>query len=68
MEYVRKQQRRVAKHRMPLPAELFDVPAAGLDGINIRLHPYPPTRFAVGGRLLSDTVPLIGRLMRLASR
>jgi hypothetical protein len=64
-----KQQRRIAQNLTPLLAKLFDVPPAGLDGINIRFHPYPPTDFAVGGRLLSDIVPLMGRLMkRLASR
>lgn len=64
-----KQQRRIAQSVTPLLAELFDIPPAGLDGINIRFHPYPPTDFAVGGRLLSDIVPLIGRLMKcLASR
>ena len=64
-----KQQRRIAQRLTPLLAELFDVPAAGLDGINIRFHPYPPTDFAVGGRLLSDIVPLIGRFIkRVASR
>ena len=64
-----KQQRRVAQRLTPLLAELFDIPSAGVHGINIRFHPYPPTDFAVGGRLLSDLVPLIGRLMkRLAGR
>ncbi|MBV9398888.1 MAG: hypothetical protein JO062_12975 [Bryobacterales bacterium] len=64
-----KQQRRIAQDLTPLLARLFDVPPAGLDGINIRFHPYPPTDFAVGGRLLSDIVPLVGRIMkRLASR
>lgn len=59
-----KQQRRIAQHLTPLLAELFHIPRAGLDGINIRFHPYPPTDFAVGGRLLSDVVPLIGRVMK----
>ena len=64
-----KQPRRVAQHLTPLLAELFDVLAGGLDGVNIRFHPYPPTGFAVGGHLLSDIVPLVGRLMkRVASR
>ncbi len=64
-----KQQRRIAKHLTAFLAELFDVPPDGRDGINIRFHPYPPADFAVGGRLLSDRVPLFGRLMkRLASR
>jgi phenylpyruvate tautomerase PptA (4-oxalocrotonate tautomerase family) len=59
-----KQQRRIAKYLTPLLAELFHVPATKLKGINIRFHPYPPADFAVGGRLLSDIVPLIGRLMK----
>ncbi len=64
-----KHQRRIAKRLTPLLAELFHIPPAELDGINIRFHPYPPTDFAVGGRLLSDIVPLIGRLVkRFASR
>jgi hypothetical protein len=58
------QQRRIARHLTPLLGELFEIPPTGLDGINIRYHPYPPTDFAVGGRLLSDIVPLIGRLMK----
>ncbi len=64
-----KQQRRIAQRLTPLLAELFNIPPTRLDGVNIRFHPYPPTDFAVGGRLLSDIVPLIGRMMkRLASR
>jgi hypothetical protein len=59
-----KQQRRIAKRLTPLLAELFDIAPNGLDGINIRFHSYPPTDFAVGGRLLSDIVPLVGRLMK----
>lgn len=35
-----------------------------LDGVNIRFHPYPPTDFAVGGLLLSDGIPWIGRVMK----
>ena len=58
------QQRRIAERLTPLLAEVFEIPQSGLDGINIRFHPYPPTDFAVGGRLLSDIVPLIGRLMK----
>ena len=64
-----RQQRRIAQHLTPLLARLFEVPPAGLDGINIRYHRYPATDFAVGGRLLSDIIPLIGRVMkRIASR
>lgn len=64
-----KQQRRIAQHLTPFLAQIFDVPPDVRDGINIRFHPYPPTDFALGGRLLSDMVPLFGRVMkRLASR
>lgn len=59
-----KQQRRIAQRLTPVLAELFDVPPAGLDRINIRFNPYQPTDFAVDGRLLSDVVPLIGRVMK----
>lgn len=64
-----KRQRRVAERLTPLLAELFEVAPSEIEGINIRFHPYPPTDFAVGGRLLSDLIPLIGRVMkRLAGR
>lgn len=59
-----RQQRRIAHALTPVLAAVFDVPPAGIDGINIRFHSYPPTDFAVGGRLLSDLVPRIGRLMK----
>ena len=59
-----RQQRRIAQRLTPLLAELFEVPPAAVDGINIRFHPYPATDFAVGGRLLSDLVPVMGRLMK----
>jgi phenylpyruvate tautomerase PptA (4-oxalocrotonate tautomerase family) len=59
-----RQQRKVARVLTPVLADLFDVPPNGLDGINIRFHPYPPRDFAVGGRLLSDLVPRVGRLMK----
>lgn len=57
-------QRRVAARLTPVLAELFGVPEGSLDGVNIRFHSYPPTDFAVGGRLLSDTVPRIGQVMK----
>ena len=64
-----RQQRRIAEVLTPVLAELFEIPLEGRNGINIRFHPYPPTDFAVGGRLLSDIVPLGGRLIkRLLSR
>jgi len=59
-----RQRRRLARGLTPLLAELFAVPRAGWDGINIRFHSYHPSEFAVGGRLLSELVPPIGRLMR----
>jgi phenylpyruvate tautomerase PptA (4-oxalocrotonate tautomerase family) len=59
-----KQQRRIARRLTPVLAEAFDVPPTGIEGINIRFHPYPPSDFAVGGRLLSDRIPLIGRVMK----
>ena len=59
-----RQQRRVARELTPALAEAFHVPADALDNVNIRFHSYPPTDFAVGGRLLSDLVPRIGRLFK----
>ncbi|MGI9036958.1 MAG: tautomerase family protein [Pyrinomonadaceae bacterium] len=57
-------QRRIAKNLTPLLAELFEVAPDDLDGINIRFHSYPPTDFAIGGRLISDLVPRVGHLMK----
>lgn len=59
-----RRQRKLATVMTPLLAELFAVRPEEEDGINIRFHPYPPTDFAVGGRLLSDIVPFIGRLSK----
>ena len=59
-----KQQRKVAKVLTPRLAELFGVAAEDLDAINIRFHSYPPSDFAVGGALLSDRVPWIGRFLK----
>lgn len=59
-----RQQRKVARSLTPVLAELFDVSPAATENINIRFHSYPPTDFAVGGRLLSDVVPRIGRLLK----
>ncbi|HVV48771.1 MAG TPA: hypothetical protein VHO06_03855 [Polyangia bacterium] len=62
-----RQQRRLASELTPMLAGLFGM-QNHLDHVNIRFHPYPPTDFAVGGKLLSQLVPAIGRLMkRLAS-
>lgn len=60
-----RRQREVAARLTPVVAELFDVPAAHLDAVNLRFHSYPPSDFAVAGRLLSDTIP---RLARIAKR
>ncbi len=57
-----RRQREVARILTPVLAELFAVPPEEQDGINIRFDPYPPTDFAVGGRLLSDLIPFMGRL------
>lgn len=59
-----RQQRKVARGLTPVLAEAFGVPTDQIDGVNIRFHSYPPTDFAVGGRLLADVVPLIGRVMK----
>ena len=59
-----RQRRRIASTLTPVLADLFRVPPEGADGINIRFHPYPPTEFAVGGRLLSELVPRAGRLAK----
>lgn len=53
-----RQQRRVAARLTPLLVRLFD---AEPDAVNIRLHPYPPTDFAVGGALLADRVPRVAQ-------
>lgn len=59
-----RRQRRIAGALTPTVARLFGIGADALDGVNIRFHPYPATDFAVGGRLLSDRVPWIGRIMK----
>jgi phenylpyruvate tautomerase PptA (4-oxalocrotonate tautomerase family) len=60
-----RQRRRLAATLTPVLAELFGVPPEeGWGNLNIRLHVYRPSEFAVGGRLLSDLVPLVGRLLR----
>lgn len=59
-----RQRRRLARELTSVLGDLFDVPRDGWDNVNIRFHSYRPSEFAVGGRLLSDVVPLIGRLMR----
>ena len=37
---------------------------ADSDAVNIRFHRYPPTDFAVGGRLLSQRVPRAARVAK----
>jgi phenylpyruvate tautomerase PptA (4-oxalocrotonate tautomerase family) len=59
-----RQRRRLARGLTPVLADLFAVQQPDWDGINIRFHSYRPSEFAVGGRLLSELVPPIGRLMR----
>ena len=59
-----RQQRKVAAQLTPRVAKLFSVADTHLDAVNIRFHPYPPTDFSVGGRLLSDVIPKIGQVMK----
>jgi phenylpyruvate tautomerase PptA (4-oxalocrotonate tautomerase family) len=59
-----RQQKKVARGLTPVLAELFAVPPDGVDGLNLRFHSYPPTDFAVGGTLLSERVPWVGRMMK----
>jgi len=59
-----KQQRKIAKYLTPILAELFKVQLEKIDNINIRFHSYPPTDFAVGGKLLSDIIPFIGKFAK----
>ena len=59
-----RQQRRIARALTSVLADVFGVDPAQLDNVNIRFHAYPPTDFSVGGQLLADRVPLIGRLMK----
>lgn len=56
-----KQQRKTASRMTAVIAKLFDIPSNHEDNINLRFHSYPPTDFAVGGKLLSDLIPFIGR-------
>jgi phenylpyruvate tautomerase PptA (4-oxalocrotonate tautomerase family) len=56
-----RQQGRVAAHLTPLLTDLF---GAEPDAVNVRFHSYPPTDFAVGGRLLSARVPRAARLAK----
>jgi phenylpyruvate tautomerase PptA (4-oxalocrotonate tautomerase family) len=56
-----RQQRRVAAQLTPLLARLF---ATEPDAVNLRFHSYPPTDFAVGGKLLSQRVPRAIRMIK----
>lgn len=56
-----RQQRKTAAALTPVLVRLF---GAEPDSVNIRFHSYPPTDFAVGGRLLSDRIPAAGRLAK----
>ena len=61
-----RRQRRLARELTQVLANLFHLENQ-LENVNIRFHPYPPTDFAVGGRLLADIVPLVGRVMKRLS-
>jgi phenylpyruvate tautomerase PptA (4-oxalocrotonate tautomerase family) len=56
-----RQQRRTAAALTPVLVRLFN---AERDSVNIRFHSYPPTDFAVGGRLLSDRIPTAARFAK----
>ena len=56
-------QARLARELTPLLGQLFCMDAH-LERVRIRFHPYPPTDFAVGGRLLSAVAPRLGQLMQ----
>ena len=56
-----RQQRKIARTLTPVLAELFNIPAKDIDHVNIRFYSYSPADFAVGGKLLSDLIPLVGR-------
>ena len=58
-------QRRVAKVLTSVLSSLFH--QSDRDAINIHFHSYAPTDFAVGGMLLSDRIPLMGRLAKRLS-
>jgi phenylpyruvate tautomerase PptA (4-oxalocrotonate tautomerase family) len=57
-----KQQKKVAQGLTPVLGKLFGI--EDLANINIRFHSYPPTDFAVGGKLISELVPRIGQVMK----
>ncbi|MGG6270667.1 hypothetical protein ACQ4M3_38905 [Leptolyngbya sp. AN03gr2] len=59
-----RQQRKVAVQLTPQIAKLFAIDERDFDAINIRFHSYPPTDFALGGRLLSDVIPKIAQVMK----
>lgn len=59
-----KQQRKVAKHLTSVLAELFGLDDQHLENVNMRFHSYPPSDFSVGGKLLSDIIPLPGRIAK----
>jgi phenylpyruvate tautomerase PptA (4-oxalocrotonate tautomerase family) len=60
-------QRRLAGELTPVLARLFGMEQQ-LDHVNIRFHPFPPTDFAVGGKLLADLIPKIGQIMKRLAR
>lgn len=59
-----KQQKKLARELTPIVARLFSVADSQLDNINLRFYSYPPADFAVGGKLLSERIPAIGRFAK----
>lgn len=56
-----RRQRIIAARLTPVLVQLFE---AEPDAVNIRFHSYPPTDFAVAGKLLSDRIPIAGQLAK----
>ncbi len=56
-----KRRKAVTRSLTPILAKLF---GAEMDHVNTRFHSYHPTEFSVGGKLLSERVRPIGRLLK----
>ncbi len=58
-----RQQRKIAQTLTPLLARLYGMEADG-ERVAIHFHPYAPTDFALGGKLLADRIPWVGQIMK----
>jgi phenylpyruvate tautomerase PptA (4-oxalocrotonate tautomerase family) len=59
-----RRQRRLARELTPLIARFFD---GQTDQVEIRFHHYQPSDRAIGGELLVDKIPWIGRMVKKLS-